>query len=54
MKVFSIIETVKANELKPQKYLEFLLDNYRSDEMTDEELDKFAPWSEKARLACSN
>ena len=54
MKVFSIIETAKANGLNPQKYLQFLLESRPNDGMTDEELKQLVPWSDDAKEACSN
>lgn len=53
MIVFSIVETAKANNLDSQKYLQFLLDQRPSAEMTDAELDQLVPWSDAARIACS-
>ena len=52
MAVSSIVETAKANELDPQKYLQFLLDKRPSSEMTDEVLDQLLPWSSEAKAAC--
>ena len=46
MTVFSMIETAKANGPDPKKYLNYLLDQRPSFEMTDEELDQLMPWSE--------
>ena len=53
MTVFSLVETAKANGLDPQKYLQFLLDQRPNEEMSDDELEPLAPWSENARTACS-
>ena len=53
MTVFSMIETAKANGLDPKKYLNYLLDQRPSFEMTDEELDQLMPWSEPVITACS-
>ena len=53
MAVYSIVETAKANELDPRKYLNYLLGQRPNKEMTDMELDKIAPWSEDAKLHCS-
>ena len=53
MAVYSIVETAKANELDPKKYLNYLLGQRPNKEMTDMELDKIAPWSEDAKLHCS-
>ena len=48
MKIYSKI----ANELDPLKYLSFLLEHRPSAEMSDEELEQFAPWSELAQETC--
>ena len=52
MKVYSMIETAKANELDPHKYLSFLLEHRPSAEMSDDELERFAPWSNLAQETC--
>ena len=52
MKVFSLVETAKANGLDPQKYIEFLLESRPNEEMTEEELEQLAPWSSAAKAAC--
>lgn len=36
----------------PLKYLSFLLEHRPSTEMSDEELEQFAPWSELAQETC--
>lgn len=53
MTVFSMIETAKANGLDPKKYLNYLLNQRPSFEMTDVELDQLMPWSEPVITACS-
>ena len=52
MKIYSMIETAKANELDPLKYLSFLLEHRPGAEMSDEELEQFAPWSKLAQETC--
>lgn len=52
MKVYSMIETAKENGLDPHKYLIFLLEHRPSAEMSDDELEWFAPWSNLAQEAC--
>ena len=52
MKIYSMIETAKANELDPLKYLSFLLEHRPGAEMSEEELEQFAPWSELAQETC--
>lgn len=52
MKIYSMIETAKANELDPLKDLSFLLKHRPGAEMSDEELEQFAPWSKLAQETC--
>jgi transposase/uncharacterized coiled-coil protein SlyX len=52
MNVYSMIETAKANELDPLKYLSFLLEHRPSADMSDDELAFLAPWSEEAGKVC--
>jgi hypothetical protein len=52
MKIFSMIETAKANGVDPLKYLNFLLEHRPSAEMTDDELEALAPWGEMAQETC--
>lgn len=52
MKIYSMIETAKANQLDPLKYLSFLLEHRPSAEMADEELKQFATWSELTQETC--
>lgn len=52
--VFSVIETAKANGLDAKKYLTYLFDNRPDENMTDEQLEAFAPWNEDVRKACVN
>lgn len=52
MKIYSMIETAKANELDPHKYLAFLLDHRPSGEMSDDELEQLAPWGKLAQGRC--
>lgn len=52
MRVYSMVETAKANGLDPLKYLMFLLENRPSTEMSDEELALLAPWSTEAMNFC--
>lgn len=47
-----MIETAKANELDPLKYLTFLPEHRPSADMTDAELEKLAPWSKDAKEIC--
>lgn len=52
MKIYSMIETAKVNELDPLKYLSFLLEHRPGAEMSDEELEQFAPCSKLAQETC--
>ena len=52
MRVYSMVETAKANGLDPLKYLMFLLENRPSAEMSDGELALLAPWSTEAMDYC--
>ena len=52
MKVYTMIETAKANDLDPQKYLSFLLEHRPSAKMSDDELEQLAPWSKLAQETC--
>ena len=49
MAVYSILETARANGLNPQKYLEYLLEARPNKTMSEEELEKLAPWSPKVQ-----
>ena len=53
-KCLTIIEMAKAYALDPYKYIEFLLFNRPSYDMTDEALEKLAPWNETVKEICSN
>ena len=46
---YSAIQTAKANGLNPYHYLCFLFEKGPSDLMTDDELEKFAPWNEDVK-----
>lgn len=50
---YSMTEMAKANGLDPSKYLDYLLANQPTFEMSPEELDEFLPWSDKVKSACS-
>ena len=52
MVIYSLIETAKANEIDPLMYLKYLLENRLSADMTDEELECFAPWSKATQQQC--
>lgn len=50
---YSMTEMAKANGLDPSKYLDYLLANQPTSEMSPEELDEFLPWSDKVKVCCS-
>lgn len=52
MRVYSMVETAKANGLDALKYLTFLLEHRPSTEMSDKELEQLAPWSQLAQETC--
>ena len=53
MVIYSLIETAKANDIDPEKYLEYLLECRPSADSSDEELEQLAPWSKATREACA-
>ena len=54
MVLYSLLETARANGLNPQKYLEYLLEVRPRVDMSDEELESFAPWSDRVQECCVN
>lgn len=54
MMVYSLLETAMANNLNPQKYLEYLLEARPNKNMFDEELENMAPWNPKVQERCVN
>ena len=53
MVIYSLIETAKANDIDPEKYLEYLLECRPSADSSDEKLEQLAPWSKATREACA-
>ena len=45
--LYSLIETAKLNDVNPEGYLKFLLENYIDPEGTSEFLEKLMPWNAK-------
>lgn len=45
--IFSIVETAKANNLNPTKYLAYLMEELSQNKQTDQKLEEVMPWSEK-------
>ncbi len=54
MMVYTIIETAKAHGLNPYWYIMHLLESRPSADMTDDELEKLAPWNESVKETCDN
>ena len=54
MVVYTMVEMAKAHGLHPYSYLKYLLDSRPSADTSDAELANLVPWSEEARIACSN
>jgi len=52
MKIYSLVESAKANGIDPLKYLTYLLDNRPSADMSDDDFKRLAPWSNETRKAC--
>lgn len=52
--VYTMVEMAKANDLNTYKYLTYLLSQRPDDEMSDEQLEQLAPWSETAKMNCQN
>ena len=49
-----MVDMVKAHDLNTHAYLEYLLERRPSADMTDEQLEKLAPWNDDVRRACGN
>ena len=54
MVLYSLLETARANGLNPQKYLEYLLEVRPRVDMSDVELESFAPWCDRVQECCVN
>ncbi len=46
---YTMVEMAKANEVNVYHYLTYLLENHPGSDMTDEQLEELAPWSEKTK-----
>ncbi|MBQ9015669.1 MAG: IS66 family transposase [Firmicutes bacterium] len=53
MGIYTIVEMAKLYGLSRYKYLEYLLRQRPDSDMTDEELERFAPWNEEVQKICS-
>lgn len=49
----TIVEMAKAYDLDLYEYLQFLFEQRPGKNMTDEELESLAPWSERVKKLCS-
>ncbi len=54
MILYSPLETARSNGLNPQKYQEYLLEVRPNKDMSDEELENYAPWSKQPQECCVN
>lgn len=54
MIAYSIIETAKANGIHPGDYINYLLEQRPTSDMSDEELEVLAPWSEDIKNILNN
>ena len=52
MGIYTIVEMAKLHGISQYRYLEYLLENRPSANMTDEELDKLVPWNEDVQKVC--
>lgn len=48
----TIVEMAKAYDLDLYKYLNFLFEKRPNKDMSDDELDKLAPWNETVKATC--
>ena len=53
MSIYTIIEMAKLYGLSRHKYIEYLLTKKPSAEMSDDDLEKLAPWNKDVQKACS-
>ena len=54
MLVYSIVETSKANGPHLGDYINYLLEHCPLADMSDDELEVLAPWSEEVKIALQN
>ncbi len=54
MIIFSLIEPAKANDIDSLKYITLLLESRLNVDMSENELERLAPWSETTRKQCVN
>ena len=47
---YTMVEMSKANKVNVYHYLTFLFDHQPNEKMTDEELERLAPWNEDVKV----
>lgn len=52
--VYTMVEMAKTNDLNIYKYLTYLLVKRHNEDMSDEQFEQLAPWSEEAKANCQN
>ena len=52
--ILSLVEMAKAHGLNIYEYLRFILSGRPDADMSDEELERFAPWNEEVQRQCKN
>ena len=45
--IFSIVETAKANDLNPEGYMAYLMEELSQNRQTDQKIEEVMPWSDK-------
>jgi hypothetical protein len=53
MGIYTIVEMASLYGLSRYKYIEYLLEHRPSMDMSDDELEHFAPWDPKVQAACA-
>lgn len=52
MNLYTLLEIAKLHGISRYKYMKYLLEHRPNENMTDEELEQLAPWSEAVRKSC--
>ena len=52
--VYTMMEMAKANGLNTYNYLTYLVSQRPNDQMSEEQLEQLAPWSETVKANCQN
>jgi hypothetical protein len=53
MGIYTIVEMANLYGLSRYKYIEYLLEHRPSMDMSDAELERFAPWNPEVQAACA-